>query len=42
MEIKLRELKPIGEVGLRNSGTSIKFKPNPTYFETIESSDKTA
>ena len=33
---KSSELKPIGEVGLRNSGTSIKFKPNPTYFETIE------
>ena len=33
---KSSELKPIGEVGLRNSGTSIKFKPNPTYFETTE------
>ena len=26
----------MGEVGLRNTGTSIKFKPNPTYFETNE------
>ena len=36
METKLVSLKPIGEVGPRNSGTSIKFKPNPTYFETTE------
>ena len=33
---KASELEAIGEVGPRNSGTSIKFKPNPTYFETIE------
>ena len=33
---KASELVEIGEVGLRNSGTTIKFKPNPKYFETNE------
>ena len=33
---KASDLKQVGEVGLRNTGTSIKFKPNPTYFETTE------
>ena len=33
---KVSDLKQVGEVGLRNTGTSIKFKPNPTYFETTE------
>nr|ABL97411.1 DNA topoisomerase IV subunit B [uncultured marine bacterium EB80_02D08] len=33
---KVSELEPIGDVGPRNSGTSIKFKPNPSYFETTE------
>ena len=33
---KASDLKQVGEVGLRNTGTSIKFKPNPTYFETNE------
>ena len=33
---KVSELKEIGEVGLRNTGTSITFKPNPDYFENIE------
>ena len=33
---KVSELKEIGEVGLRNTGTSISFKPNPDYFENIE------
>ena len=33
---KASELKEVGEVGLRNSGTTIEFKPNPIYFETIE------
>ena len=32
---KVNELKKIGEVGLRNTGTSITFKPNPEYFEDI-------
>ena len=33
---KVSELKEIGDVGLRNTGTSITFKPNPDYFENIE------
>ena len=33
---KKSELKVIGEVGLRNSGTTIKFKPNAKYFESDE------
>ena len=33
---KASELVAVGEVGLRNSGTTIKFKPNPKYFETNE------
>ena len=33
---KKNELKVVGEVGLRNSGTTIKFKPNPDYFESDE------
>ena len=32
---KISELKQIAEVGLRNTGTSITFKPNPEYFEDI-------
>ena len=31
---KKTDLKQIGEVGPRNTGTTIKFKPNDTYFET--------
>ncbi len=31
---KKNELKVVGDVGLRNTGTSIKFKPNPEYFES--------
>jgi len=38
---KLSELKEVGEVGLRNTGTSITFKPNPEYFENIEVQIKT-
>jgi topoisomerase-4 subunit B len=33
---KKNELKVVGQVGLRNSGTTIKFKPNPDYFESDE------
>jgi len=33
---KVSELKEVGEVGLRNTGTSITFKPNPEYFENID------
>ena len=32
---KISELKEIGDVGIRNTGTSIIFKPNPEYFEDI-------
>ena len=31
---KKSELKVIGDVGLRNSGTTIRFKPNVKYFES--------
>ena len=31
---KKSELKVIGDVGLRNSGTTIRFKPNIKYFES--------
>ena len=31
---KKNELKVVGEVGIRNTGTTIKFKPNPKYFES--------
>ena len=33
---KQDELKVVGEVGARNSGTTIKFKPNSKYFESEE------
>ena len=29
-------LQQIGEVGIRNTGTSIKFWPDPKYFDTIK------
>ena len=32
---KISELKEIGDVGIRNTGTLIIFKPNPEYFEDI-------
>ena len=38
---KVSELKEVGEVGLRNTGTSITFRPNPKYFENIEVQIKT-
>ena len=31
---KKSELKVVGDVGVRNSGTTIKFKPNAKYFES--------
>ncbi len=31
---KKNELKFVGDIGLRNTGTSIKFKPNSDYFES--------
>ena len=33
---KKTELKIVGDVGLRNSGTKIQFKPNAKYFESID------
>ena len=33
---KVSELKEVGEVGIRNTGTSIIFRQNPVYFENIE------
>ena len=38
---KVSELKKIGDVGIRNTGTSITFKPNPEYFEDINVQVKT-
>ena len=38
---KISELKKIRDVGLRNTGTSITFKPNPEYFEDINVQVKT-
>ena len=38
---KVSDLKKIGDVGLRNTGTSITFKPNPEYFEDINVQVKT-
>ncbi|MDB9909502.1 DNA topoisomerase IV subunit B [Gammaproteobacteria bacterium] len=32
---KKSELTEVGEVGARNSGTTIKFQPDPQYFETV-------
>ena len=32
---KKSELTEVGEVGARNSGTIIKFQPDPQYFETV-------
>ena len=31
---KVEELHEIGEVGVRNTGTTIKFIPNTSYFES--------
>ena len=38
---KVSELKEVADVGIRNTGTSITFKPNPEYFENIEVQIKT-
>ena len=32
---KKSELTEVGEVGARNSGTTINFQPDPQYFETV-------
>ena len=33
---KKNELRIVGDVGIRNTGTTIKFKPNEKYFESVE------
>ena len=33
---KISDLKKVGDIGPRNTGTSISFLPNPQYFETIK------
>ena len=33
---KKSDLKQVGEVGPRNTGTAIHFEPDPQYFETIK------
>ena len=30
------KLKVVGKVGARNSGTALRFWPNPTYFDTVK------
>ena len=37
---KKSDLKTIGDVGPRNTGTKIQFKPNAKYFESIDVNDK--
>ena len=37
---KKSDLKVVGDVGIRNTGTKIQFKPNAKYFETIEINNK--
>ena len=38
--IKKNELKVISDVGPRNTGTKIQFKPNAKYFESIDVDNK--
>jgi topoisomerase-4 subunit B len=33
---KTSDLKKVGDIGPRNTGTSISFKPDPQYFETVK------
>ena len=37
---KKNELKVISDVGPRNTGTKIQFKPNAKYFESIDVDNK--
>ena len=37
---KKSDLKVIGDVGIRNTGTKIQFKPNAKYFESIDVNNK--
>jgi topoisomerase-4 subunit B len=34
--VKSKDLEEIGEVGKRNTGTLIKFSPDPQYFDTVK------
>jgi len=34
--VKTAELEEIGDVGKRNTGTSIKFTPDPQYFDSVK------
>ena len=36
MVVKNLDLKKIGDIGLRNTGTAISFVPDDQYFETIK------
>ena len=37
---KEKDLKPVGDVGATNSGTTIRFYPDSKYFETLEINKK--
>jgi len=37
---KKSDLKIVGDVGIRNTGTKIQFKPNAKYFESIDVNNK--
>ena len=37
---KKSDLKVVGDVGIRNTGTKIQFKPNAKYFESIDVNNK--
>jgi len=37
---KKSDLKIVGDVGIRNTGTKIQFKPNVKYFESIDVNNK--
>ena len=37
---KKSDLKVVGDIGIRNTGTKIQFKPNAKYFESIDVNNK--
>ena len=37
---KKSDLKVVGDVGIRNTGTKIQFKPNAKYFESVDVNNK--
>jgi topoisomerase-4 subunit B len=37
---KKSDLKVVGDVGIRNTGTKIQFKPNAKYFESLDVNNK--